>query len=151
MDPNLLMALTPKYEYLVEPHENITAYPHLADEIERSMNITELIYQRNSELSFFQRWSRAQIAGTIPIVGLIQSIPIMLNVMGADNAAYALRTAIEHHAPLLNIWYNVPKAKTTNIEQHIMSTHMYVTCGGCGLTTRGGQFCGNCGKFAVRT
>ncbi|MDO8339087.1 MAG: hypothetical protein Q7T16_00340 [Candidatus Burarchaeum sp.] len=150
MDPNLVMNLTPQYKYLVEPHENITAYPHLADEIARDMNITEQMYQRNNELSFFQRWSRAQLVGTIPIVGLMQSVPMGLNMLGFEKESHILRNALEQHFPLLNIWYNVPKAKTTTIEQHIMSTHMYIVCGGCGLQTKAGQFCSNCGKFAVR-
>ncbi|VVC03668.1 Uncharacterised protein [Candidatus Burarchaeum australiense] len=153
MDPNLVMNLTGKYEYLIEPHENITAYPHLADELERNMNITELINKRNSELAFFQRWSRAQFFGSmVPALGMVQSIPMVLSAVGADKESYQVRDWIEKKSFFGLANALIYKHKPDNVvraEQQIIATHLYVTCRSCGLSTKGGQFCPNCGKFAV--
>ncbi len=154
MDPNLILDLMGKYEYLVEPHEYVTAYPHLADELERNMNITELIYQRKSELGFFQRWSRAQVAGMFPGIGMLQAlhmVPRMTPIPGGEKISYYLQEALEQYAFPLNVLvYKRPKQSTLAKEHQMLSTHALYPCRGCGTTVRGGQFCPNCGRYALR-
>ncbi|MFA6035955.1 MAG: hypothetical protein WC759_03285 [Candidatus Micrarchaeia archaeon] len=145
MDPNLVQALTGKYKYLVEPHEMVTAYPHLADEFTREMDITELMQRRRQELSMFQHMSLGQAGGMIPALGMLQALPIALSVAGLPyEKVQKLRGII---TPQEHLYRALSGMSRVNREQSIISQGLYMPCSRCGLTGRSGQHCPGCGSY----
>jgi hypothetical protein len=149
MDPNLVASLEGKYQYLIEPHETVTAYPHLADEFSRDMNITEQMAKRRQELSSFQHMSLAQLGGLIPIVGLSQMIPIAITgtpFFGDLRSMQALAVWWkEHLTPERG--YRALTVSRAVVDEHIITKGLLQSCPRCSLMARGGAQCGNCGTY----
>jgi len=145
MDPNLVQAFSGKYKYLAEPHEAVTLYPHLADELTREMNITDLMLRRKQEMSMFQHMSMGQAGGMIPALGLLQTLPIALSVAGLSyEKVQKLRGWM---TPQEHLYRKLSGSSQVQRDQHIITSGQIQTCPRCLMQARGGQQCMGCGTY----